>query len=107
MGEEITLDSFATEEETRVHHYHHSHSIFSPSLAVQKLTQAKDYVESLHQNERAPLLYGKNNVIVQPVSDAESFLLLLSYSDFHDFSKAGSVLRHFMDCWLELSLLCS
>ncbi|KAL5963064.1 Small G protein signaling modulator 1 [Taenia solium] len=68
--EGTTLDSFATEEETRVYHYyyhhHQSHSIFSPSLPVQKLTQAKDYVESLHQNERAPLLYGKNNVIVQP-----------------------------------------
>lgn len=28
---------------------------------------AKDYVESLHQNNRATLLYGKNNVHVQPV----------------------------------------
>ncbi|XP_049879211.1 small G protein signaling modulator 2-like [Pectinophora gossypiella] len=27
---------------------------------------AKDYVESLHQNSRAALLYGKNNVRVQP-----------------------------------------
>lgn len=29
---------------------------------------AKDYVESLHQNSRATLLYGKNNVSVLPVS---------------------------------------
>lgn len=29
---------------------------------------AKDYVESLHQNSRATLLYGKNNVLVHPVS---------------------------------------
>lgn len=28
---------------------------------------AKDYVESLHQNSRATLLYGKNNVLVLPV----------------------------------------
>jgi small G protein signaling modulator 1 len=28
---------------------------------------AKDYVESLHQNSRATLLYGKNNVTVHPV----------------------------------------
>jgi len=28
----------------------------------------KDYVESLHQNSKSTLLYGKNNVIVQPVS---------------------------------------
>ncbi|CAG0890963.1 unnamed protein product [Darwinula stevensoni] len=27
---------------------------------------AKDYVESLHQNNRVTLLYGKNNVVVQP-----------------------------------------
>ncbi len=29
---------------------------------------AKDYVELLHQNSRATLLYGKNNVLVHPVS---------------------------------------
>ena len=29
---------------------------------------AKDYVESLHQNSKSTLLYGKNNVLVQPVS---------------------------------------
>lgn len=29
---------------------------------------AKDYVESLHQNSKSTLLYGKNNVMVQPVS---------------------------------------
>jgi len=28
---------------------------------------AKDYVESLHQNNRVTLLYGKNNVLVLPV----------------------------------------
>lgn len=28
---------------------------------------AREYVESLHQNSRARLLYGKNNVLVQPV----------------------------------------
>ncbi|VDM32430.1 unnamed protein product [Hydatigera taeniaeformis] len=66
--EEVTLGSFVTEEEAHVHHYHHHQlrSNFSPSLPAQKLTQAKDYVESLHQNERTPLLYGKNNVLVQP-----------------------------------------
>lgn len=30
------------------------------------VTAAKDYVESLHQNSRATLLYGKNNVLVLP-----------------------------------------
>lgn len=32
-------------------------------------TCAKDYVESLHQNSKATLLYGKNNVLVIPVSN--------------------------------------
>lgn len=32
------------------------------------LMWAKEYVESLHQNSRAALLFGKNNVLVQPVS---------------------------------------
>ncbi|XP_066255569.1 small G protein signaling modulator 1-like isoform X1 [Euwallacea similis] len=30
---------------------------------------AKDYVESLHQNSRAALLFGKNNVLVMPLKD--------------------------------------
>ena len=56
----------------RNYYYNHPHSVFSPTPGVQKLTQAKDYVESLYQNERSPLLYGKNNVIVQPVSSKSS-----------------------------------
>ncbi|KAH9404006.1 Small G protein signaling modulator 2 [Tyrophagus putrescentiae] len=31
----------------------------------------RDYVESLHQNSRSTLLYGKNNVIIQPKDDLE------------------------------------
>ncbi|TRY87558.1 hypothetical protein DNTS_025176 [Danionella cerebrum] len=33
---------------------------------------ARDYVESLHQNSRATLLFGKNNVLVQPTDDLEA-----------------------------------
>ncbi|XP_059921449.1 small G protein signaling modulator 1 isoform X3 [Gadus macrocephalus] len=33
---------------------------------------ARDYVESLHQNNRAILLFGKNNVLVQPRDDMEA-----------------------------------
>lgn len=32
----------------------------------------RDYVESLHQNSRSTLLYGKNNVIMQPVRRLQS-----------------------------------
>jgi hypothetical protein len=44
----------------------HSH------LRVNIPPSAKDYVESLHQNNRATLLYGKNNVVVQPVRATSS-----------------------------------
>uniref|UniRef100_A0A8C1RGF0 Small G protein signaling modulator 1b n=1 Tax=Cyprinus carpio TaxID=7962 RepID=A0A8C1RGF0_CYPCA len=33
---------------------------------------ARDYVQSLHQNSRATLLFGKNNVLVQPTDDMEA-----------------------------------
>uniref|UniRef100_A0A8C8RWG4 Small G protein signaling modulator 2 n=1 Tax=Pelusios castaneus TaxID=367368 RepID=A0A8C8RWG4_9SAUR len=33
---------------------------------------AREYVESLHQNSRIHLLYGKNNVLVQPKDDMEA-----------------------------------
>uniref|UniRef100_A0A3P8RDJ7 Small G protein signaling modulator 1a n=1 Tax=Astatotilapia calliptera TaxID=8154 RepID=A0A3P8RDJ7_ASTCA len=33
---------------------------------------AREYVESLHQNNRATLLFGKNNVLVQPRDDMEA-----------------------------------
>ncbi|XP_005298943.2 small G protein signaling modulator 2 isoform X1 [Chrysemys picta bellii] len=39
---------------------------------------AREYVESLHQNSRTHLLYGKNNVLVQPKDDMEAILGYLS-----------------------------
>ncbi|KAM7139613.1 small G protein signaling modulator 2 isoform 6-T6 [Macrochelys suwanniensis] len=39
---------------------------------------AREYVESLHQNSRTHLLYGKNNVLVQPKDDVEAILGYLS-----------------------------
>ncbi|XP_060533466.1 small G protein signaling modulator 1-like isoform X3 [Cylas formicarius] len=41
------------------------------SMVCRTSTQhiAKDYVESLHQNSKAALLFGKNNVLVMPVKD--------------------------------------
>lgn len=46
---------------------------------------AKDYVESLHQNSRATLLYGKNNVLVLPVCSIKdkvnkTFIITYSYA---------------------------
>lgn len=35
---------------------------------------AREYVESLHQNSRIRLLYGKNNVLVQPVGKPYALL---------------------------------
>lgn len=39
----------------------------SGSMDDRPLTWVREYVESLHQNSRATLLFGKNNVLVQPV----------------------------------------
>lgn len=39
--------------------------------STSSVSVAKDYVESLHQNSRATLLYGKNNVLVLPVRIVE------------------------------------
>ncbi|XP_036384709.1 small G protein signaling modulator 1-like [Megalops cyprinoides] len=44
----------------------------SGSMEERPLLSARDYVESLHQNSRATLLYGKNNVLVQPRDDMEA-----------------------------------
>lgn len=44
----------------------------SGSMDDRPLMWAKEYVESLHQNSRAALLFGKNNVLVQPVSSSSS-----------------------------------
>ncbi|KAM6986489.1 small G protein signaling modulator 1 [Aplochiton taeniatus] len=44
----------------------------SGSMDDRPLQWARDYVESLHQNSRAILLFGKNNVLVQPRDDMEA-----------------------------------
>uniref|UniRef100_A0A3Q4B3Z4 Uncharacterized protein n=1 Tax=Mola mola TaxID=94237 RepID=A0A3Q4B3Z4_MOLML len=44
----------------------------SGSMDDRPLMWVKDYVESLHQNSRATLLFGKNNVLVQPRDDMET-----------------------------------
>uniref|UniRef100_A0A3Q3JCL8 Small G protein signaling modulator 1b n=1 Tax=Monopterus albus TaxID=43700 RepID=A0A3Q3JCL8_MONAL len=44
----------------------------SGSMEDRPLMWVRDYVESLHQNSRATLLFGKNNVLVQPRDDMEA-----------------------------------
>ncbi|XP_059169262.1 small G protein signaling modulator 1-like [Physella acuta] len=44
---------------------------------------AREYVESLHQNSKLTLLYGKNNVLVQPKEDKEA---LAGYLSLHQSS---------------------
>ncbi|XP_064425135.1 small G protein signaling modulator 2 [Latimeria chalumnae] len=45
----------------------------SGSMSEDKFAaSAREYVESLHQNSRTHLLYGKNNVLVQPKEDVEA-----------------------------------
>lgn len=42
-------------------------SSYDENLAVAPLL-AREHIESLHQNSHAALLYGKNNVFLEPVS---------------------------------------
>ncbi|XP_057674507.1 small G protein signaling modulator 1-like isoform X2 [Corythoichthys intestinalis] len=44
----------------------------SGSMDDRPLVWAREYVESLHQNSRATLLFGKNTVLVQPRDDMEA-----------------------------------
>ncbi|XP_029372201.1 small G protein signaling modulator 1 isoform X2 [Echeneis naucrates] len=44
----------------------------SGSMDDRPLMWVREYVESLHQNSRATLLFGKNNVLVQPRDDMEA-----------------------------------
>ncbi|XP_069070817.1 small G protein signaling modulator 1 isoform X1 [Pleurodeles waltl] len=87
-----TADHFWTDpsadELVQRHRIHGSHCrqdspTKRPALCVQKRhssgsmddrpsLSARDYVESLHQNSRATLLFGKNNVMVQPRDDMEA-----------------------------------
>uniref|UniRef100_A0A8C4S5C0 Small G protein signaling modulator 2 n=1 Tax=Erpetoichthys calabaricus TaxID=27687 RepID=A0A8C4S5C0_ERPCA len=48
-------------------------------------TSAREYVESLHQNSRTHLLYGKNNVLVQPKEDMEA---LRGYLSLHQSAES-------------------
>ncbi|KAI1893375.1 hypothetical protein AGOR_G00123090 [Albula goreensis] len=53
----------------------------SGSMAEDRFAaSAREYVESLHQNSRTHLLYGKNNVLVQPKKDME---VLRGYLSLH------------------------
>ncbi|XP_040207397.1 small G protein signaling modulator 1 isoform X1 [Rana temporaria] len=87
-----TADHFWTDpsadELVQRHRIHGSHCrqdspTKRPALCIQKRhssgsmddrpsLSARDYVESLHQNSRTTLLYGKNNVMVQPRDDMEA-----------------------------------
>ncbi|KAG7263769.1 hypothetical protein CRUP_008707 [Coryphaenoides rupestris] len=53
----------------------------SGSMSEDKFAaSAREYVESLHQNSRTHLLYGKNNVLVQPKKEME---VLQGYLSLH------------------------
>ncbi|XP_065274347.1 small G protein signaling modulator 2 isoform X2 [Emys orbicularis] len=76
----------------RIHgvHGHQDSPSKRPALGIRKrhssgsmsedrfAASAREYVESLHQNSRTHLLYGKNNVLVQPKDDMEAILGYLS-----------------------------
>jgi hypothetical protein len=66
--------SLHSSEDSGINTY--SYKSNSPASTASVASVAKDYVESLHQNSRATLLYGKNNVLVLPVSIYPPYLLI-------------------------------
>uniref|UniRef100_A0A672I754 Small G protein signaling modulator 2 n=1 Tax=Salarias fasciatus TaxID=181472 RepID=A0A672I754_SALFA len=85
----------------RIHGAHRGQDVSAgrrPALGIRKrqssgsmsedrfAASAREYVESLHQNSRTHLLYGKNNVLVQPKKDME---VLRGYLSLH---QAGDTL---------------
>uniref|UniRef100_A0A4W6CK84 Small G protein signaling modulator 2 n=1 Tax=Lates calcarifer TaxID=8187 RepID=A0A4W6CK84_LATCA len=79
----------------RIHGAHRSQDTTAgrrPALGIRKrqssgsmsedrfAASAREYVESLHQNSRTHLLYGKNNVLVQPKKEME---VLRGYLSLH------------------------
>ncbi|CAN9510993.1 unnamed protein product [Ophioblennius macclurei] len=85
----------------RIHGAHRGQEVSAgrrPALGIRKrqssgsmsedrfAASAREYVESLHQNSRTHLLYGKNNVLVQPKKDME---VLRGYLSLH---QAGDTL---------------
>ncbi|VDN11327.1 unnamed protein product [Dibothriocephalus latus] len=71
--------------------HHGIPSVSTPSSY--KLTVAKDYVESLLQNEKSPLLYGKNNVMVQPSHCSKKILGYLSLHRLGGGEEHGLLLK--------------
>ncbi|KAI8740035.1 small G protein signaling modulator 1 [Biomphalaria glabrata] len=68
QGMQVRRDASSTEEAREPKLFHMS---------------AREYVESLHQNSKLQLLYGKNNVLVQPKEDKEA---LPGYLSLHQSS---------------------
>lgn len=64
--------------------------------------RSKDYVESLHQNNKSTLLYGKNNVVVYMVS----LFVFRIYCKKISISKSLIRFPHFVSVVLYLSVVC-
>lgn len=54
------------------------HASLAQRLSLNSPFSPKEYVESLHQNCKTTLLYGKNNVVVQPCDNSEPLAGYLS-----------------------------
>ncbi|CAE1276171.1 Small G protein signaling modulator 2,Small G protein signaling modulator 1 [Acanthosepion pharaonis] len=65
----------------------HTSSSSEESMKGQHIS-AKEYVESLHQNSKNTLLYGKNNVLVQPKEDVEA---LPGYLSLHQSAEGLTI----------------
>lgn len=65
----------------------------------------RDYVESLHQNSRSTLLYGKNNVLIQPVRNVFLLITLIQFFYYFNFDRSARIWRPSPDTYHFIRLL--
>lgn len=65
-------------------------------------SQAREYVESLHQNQKDVLIYGKNNVLVQP-KDINSYLP--GYLSLHEITNGEDLSTNVVLKWTPNQLM--
>lgn len=88
----------STSEETQRNHR-------SPAVST---NPGKDYVESLHQNAKSQLIYGKNNVLVQPVANSKKkrffFIIEFRYSGTWSRSNTWIFISAFKSNWFDIEM---
>lgn len=69
------------------------------------INPARDYVESLHQNAKSQLIYGKNNVFVQPVRGIlKKIIILMVHLDSWSWSHTWLFIIASLSAWFNTKM---